>query len=282
MSFNVWYGGASIDPAQITAAIEAAGADVVGIQEPEGNLRRIAEAAGLSYVDEGLHLISRYPLFAAGSGDVRFAYVAIDPTHVAAVANMHLLCCPYGPNLAAAGKTADEVLELERRTRLPEIEPYAEHSASSARRACRLFSPATSTLPPTSTGPKPRSRPAISPTHSNGPPQRPSPTRGFRDSYRDAHPDPAGEPGLTWTAGQPPPRMRPGRDQRPDRLGDGRRPVGNPRLAAGRRGGRARRRGRGDAVGQRSPRRRLELRDRARSGAISGLRLRGSSSAASG
>jgi hypothetical protein len=31
----------------------------------------------------------------------------------------------------------------------------------------------------------------------------------MRDSYRDAHPDPAATPGLTWTAGQPPPRMRP-------------------------------------------------------------------------
>jgi hypothetical protein len=32
---------------------------------------------------------------------------------------------------------------------------------------------------------------------------------GFHDSYRDAHPDPVETPGLTWTAGQPPPRMRP-------------------------------------------------------------------------
>ena len=32
---------------------------------------------------------------------------------------------------------------------------------------------------------------------------------GWRDSYRDANPDPAATPGLTWTAGQPPPRMRP-------------------------------------------------------------------------
>ena len=32
---------------------------------------------------------------------------------------------------------------------------------------------------------------------------------GFRDSYRDAHPDPVARPGLTWTPGTPPPRIRP-------------------------------------------------------------------------
>ena len=32
---------------------------------------------------------------------------------------------------------------------------------------------------------------------------------GFRDSYRDAHPDPVARPGLTWTPGTPPPRIKP-------------------------------------------------------------------------
>jgi hypothetical protein len=31
---------------------------------------------------------------------------------------------------------------------------------------------------------------------------------GFRDSYREAHPDPVARPGFTWTAGTPPPRIR--------------------------------------------------------------------------
>jgi hypothetical protein len=62
MTFNVWYGGVQLGFDRIPNAIEAAGADVVGVQEPEGNLRRIAEAAGMPYVDETLHLISRYPI----------------------------------------------------------------------------------------------------------------------------------------------------------------------------------------------------------------------------
>ena len=47
MSFNVWYGGVQVEFDRIGAAIEASGADVVGVQEPEGQLRRIAEAAGM-------------------------------------------------------------------------------------------------------------------------------------------------------------------------------------------------------------------------------------------
>jgi hypothetical protein len=49
---------------RIGAAIRRAHADIVGVQEPEGNLRAIARSAG-PYVDEGLHPISRYPLYAA-------------------------------------------------------------------------------------------------------------------------------------------------------------------------------------------------------------------------
>ncbi len=98
MSFNVWYGGNAIDFNQVGAAIRAADADVVGLQEPEANVREIANEAGLPYVDESLHLISRYPLYAAERDGIRFAYVAVDPGHVAAVTNVHLTCCPYGPH----------------------------------------------------------------------------------------------------------------------------------------------------------------------------------------
>ena len=48
-TFNVWYGGVQVDSASIGAAIRAAGADIVGVQEPEGRLRQIARSAGLPY-----------------------------------------------------------------------------------------------------------------------------------------------------------------------------------------------------------------------------------------
>ena len=42
MTFNVWYGGVQVDFSRIGAAIRRADADIVGVQEPEGNLRAIA------------------------------------------------------------------------------------------------------------------------------------------------------------------------------------------------------------------------------------------------
>jgi hypothetical protein len=90
MTFNVWYGGVQVDFSRIGAAIRRADADIVGVQEPEGNLRAIARSAGLPYVDESLHLISRYPLYAAQRGGIRFAYAALRTREVVAIANTHL------------------------------------------------------------------------------------------------------------------------------------------------------------------------------------------------
>ena len=89
-TFNVWYGGGQVEFDRIGNAIRAAGADVVGIQEPEGNLRRIADVAGMSFTDETLHLISHYPIYAVERGGVRFAYVAVGPGRVVAIGNVHL------------------------------------------------------------------------------------------------------------------------------------------------------------------------------------------------
>ena len=137
MTFNVWYGGAQVEFDRVGQAIRAAGADVVGVQEPEGNLRRIAEAAGMSYTDETLHVASRYPIYAVERGGVRFGYVAVGPGRVVAIGNVHLPSSPYGPELVRDGKTQAEVLTNERATRLGEIRPYlgAALAAGGARRS---------------------------------------------------------------------------------------------------------------------------------------------------
>jgi len=74
MTFNVWYGGAQIDETQVARAIRGSGADIVGLQEPEGNVARIARLARLPYYDRSLHVISRWPLFAVERRGVRYGY----------------------------------------------------------------------------------------------------------------------------------------------------------------------------------------------------------------
>jgi endonuclease/exonuclease/phosphatase family metal-dependent hydrolase len=209
MTFNVWYGGVSVDLGQIGEAIRAADADVVGVQEPEGDLREIADAAGLPYVDESMHLISRYPLFAVKRGGVRFAYVEVARDQVVAVENVHMPCCPYGPNLVKLGKSADEVLALERRTRLSAIEPYLGPLAKLADSGVPVFVTGDFNSPSHLDWTDDAVAARDLSYALDWPASKALADAGFHDSYREAHPDPAETPGLTWTAGQPPPRMRP-------------------------------------------------------------------------
>jgi endonuclease/exonuclease/phosphatase family metal-dependent hydrolase len=209
MTFNVWYGGAQVEFDRIGRAIEAAGADVVGIQEPEGNLRRIADAAGMAYTDETLHLISHYPIYAVERAGVRFGYVAVGPGRVVAVGNVHLPSSPYGPELVRDGKTAAQVLANERATRLGEIRPYLGPLSRQARRGVPTFltgdfnSPSHLDWTPAAAAARPQVKYPL-----RWPVSAALERAGFRDSYREVFPDPVARPGLTWTAGTPPPRVR--------------------------------------------------------------------------
>lgn len=206
MSFNVWYGGNAVDSNQVAVAIREANADVVGLQEPEGNVREIADAAGLPYVDESLHLISRYPLYAVQRGGIRFAYVAVDPNHVAAITNVHLTCCPYGPDRIRNGKSAEETIELEREVRLPEIQPYLDPLSELADESVPVFLTGDMNAPSHLdwTDETAGSREQLK-FPMDWPVSKALADAGLRDSYREAHPDPESNPGITWTPGTPPP-----------------------------------------------------------------------------
>ena len=209
MTFNVWYGGMQVDQDRIGQAIRAAGADVVGVQEPEGNLRRIADVAGMSYTDETLHLMSRYPIYAVERGGIRFGYVAVGPGRVIAIGNVHLPSSPYGPELVRDGKTAAQVLANERATRLGAIRPYVGSLARQARAGVPTLlvgdfnSPSHLDWTPAAAAARPQVKYPL-----RWPVSAALERAGFRDSYREVYPDPVLRPGITWTSGTPPPRIR--------------------------------------------------------------------------
>ena len=97
MTFNIWYGGTQVDFGQVARSIRRADADIVGSRSRRATFAAWPPPAGLPHVDESLHLISRYPLFAVERDGLRLAYAALDLDHVVAIANLHLTCCPYGP-----------------------------------------------------------------------------------------------------------------------------------------------------------------------------------------
>jgi endonuclease/exonuclease/phosphatase family metal-dependent hydrolase len=205
MTFNVWYGGEQLSLAKVAEAIRAADPDVVGLQEADRNLERIAEAAGMTYVDPRRRLLSRWPIFDSGSGartaggpapysitaldpDAVHAWVMPRPGKVVAVANVHL---SNGAGLAA--RRAAETQPLAALAALAEggVPVFLTGDFNSA-----------SHLDAGRAGDAPDEDAPDAGAHAV---TRLLAEAGLRDSFREAHPDASARPGLTWTPGAPNP-----------------------------------------------------------------------------
>lgn len=205
MSFNVWYGGEQVSLVKIGEAIRAADPDIVGVQESDRNLRRIAEVAGMPYVDERRRLLSRWPLFDSGAGirtdsgaapysitgldrSALHAWVMVRPGKVVAVANVHL------------SSGADEAA-----VRLVEAEPLAALGRLAADGTPVFLTGdfnTSSHLDPPGT----RRRGRDDGQHAlDRAVTRFLAQAGLRDSYREANPDAVARPGFTWSPGAPHP-----------------------------------------------------------------------------
>ena len=193
MTFNVWYGGEQVSLATVGEAIRAADADIVGLQETDRNLERIAAAAGMPYVDPRRRIISRWPIFDSGAGvrtargaslysttaldtDALHAWVMVRPGRVVAVANVHLS--------SGSGEAA---------RRLAEAQPLAALGRLGATGTPVFL---TGDFNSTSHLDQAVEEPA-------GDVTRLLAGAGLRDSYRDVHPDSVRRPGYTFTPGAP-------------------------------------------------------------------------------
>ena len=68
MEFNIEYGGTVVSFDSIVRAVQAADADVVGVEEGFGNVPRLADALGYPYYNVRLQVISRLPLIDRRAG----------------------------------------------------------------------------------------------------------------------------------------------------------------------------------------------------------------------
>ncbi len=210
MVFNIWRSGVQLSLAQVAAAIRAADPDVVALQEPEGNSRKIADLLGWAYVDERVHLISRYPLFMGRQDDVDFSYVELRHGAMVAVTNLHLPSDAYGPELVRDGKTVAEVLQGEIDNRMYMLEPYAAAMPKVAASGIPVILGGDFNSPSHLdwTEAMTKVRPAVKYPLA-WPESKLMADSGFADSYRVVHADPTAKPGLTWTPGYPHPFVRP-------------------------------------------------------------------------
>jgi exonuclease III len=212
MSFNIREGGVHGQFPAVLAAIEQSAADVVGLQEPFGRTRRIAAALGW-YAAPSLQTISRFPILQPQGSRGRYGWLLVGRGRVVTIANVHNPSSPYGPTLVLSARPLEQVLDNERRVRLPRMRPFlralepivaagepvfftGDFNSPSWRDWTPAVVEAVGWQPPTVEHRGPRY--AV-----QWPATLEMEAAGFRDSYREVHPDPVNAPGYTWTPGHP-------------------------------------------------------------------------------
>ena len=204
MVFNIEYGGTQVSFKKIAEAVKKASPDVVGLEEAETNTARLARLAGYQYYNAGLQIVSRYPILEpSGAGGV-YAFIEVQPGYVVAISNVHLPSDPYGPNWIRDGKSAAQVIALEKRLRLPAIQQQVRVLPKVAAQGIPVFvtgdfnSPSHLDYTQAAVGTRPEVKYVV-----DWPVSQAMADAGFKDSYRVVHPDPVKDPGLTWWAARP-------------------------------------------------------------------------------
>ena len=203
MAFNIEWGGTHVSFEKVVEAIRSAEPDIVAVQEAEGNLERLAAEVGWQY-DRRNHVIARHRLIDPPGADGRYVFVEIKPGLVVAVANVHLPSDPYGEDWIRDGHAVDEVIEMERRVRLPAIQPFLKVLPQLAADGMPVFlagdfnSPSHGDWARAAVSRWPYRRYSV-----DWPVAKAVEAAGFRDSYRERHSDPLEHPGFTWWADRP-------------------------------------------------------------------------------
>ena len=185
-------------------AIKKSGADVAGIEEACGHMPRLARLLGWHYFDNRLQIVSRYPLADPPDGNGIYTFVQMAPGRVVAMENVHLPSAPYGPNWVRNGKTRAQVLALERRVRLPAIQPQLAALPGLSADGIPVFltgdfnSPSYRDWTEATVGTRKYMRYAI-----KWPVSVAVEAAGFSPLLPRGLPEPGEDPGLTWWAPRP-------------------------------------------------------------------------------
>ena len=230
MSFNIWGGGANekkpID--ETVAAIEAAGADIVGVQETqlEGPLctaefcpprgpsvaQELADALGYEVYKQKTQnealwanaILSRYPIEGATPNDLGVE-LDVDGRPVYAF-NIHLDDAPYQPyqlldikyGKAPFIDTAEQAVASAEETRGAAIELLREDLAE-AEDSDAAFVFGDFNEPSGNDWTEEAVEAGNQPIAVDWPSSQAIEDEGFVDAYREANPDPVEEPAFTWT-----------------------------------------------------------------------------------
>ncbi len=116
--YNVEYGG----DASTDRVMRSLDADIVGVLESYNRLPEIARKAGYPYYNVGLQMLSKYPIHEPSGADGLYALIEVQPGFAVAFFNTHLDYVAYGPRLLANGMSVREVVASENDVRTSSME----------------------------------------------------------------------------------------------------------------------------------------------------------------
>ena len=204
LEYHIEYGGGLVSLKKTEQAIRLAAPDIAGIEESYTNLAKIAKATGYPYYNWSLQIISKYPIWEPSGGEGLYAFVEVKPGYVVAFCNIHLDYVYKAEAALVRGKPMAEVMAKENEVRGTALDKqYAVLPALAAQGYPVFltgdFNEASSLDYVQATiGTRPQLTQAV-----QWPVSAKLLSLGFHDSYRDAHPDPVADPGVTWPAARP-------------------------------------------------------------------------------
>lgn len=213
MTYNIRQGGVHGPWRKTVEAVRVSGTDVVGLQEPFGRTRKLARSLGW-YAAPRLHTISRFPIVEPPGSDGLWGWLLVAPGKVVTIANVHNPSWPYSVDLLRTGSaTREDVMRIERRYRLRWMRPFLDALGPQVAAGAPVFFTGDFNSPSWRdwTREVVRAQGWQPPTVRSFAPRIPirwpvsvrMEAAGFRDSYREVHPDAIAEPGFTWTSGHP-------------------------------------------------------------------------------
>ena len=198
LAYNVEYAGDETTD----EVIRTVDADIVGVLESYNRLPEMAENTGYPYYNVSLQILSKYPIHEPSGADGLYALIEVRPGQVVALFNHHLDYVSYGPRLLEKGLSVEDVMASENEIRTSALEPSLEAMGGLIDQGYPVFltgdfnEPSSLDYGQDTVG----TRPGI---------DQPVPwpvsevllDAGFRDTYREIHPDPVEEPGITHRSG---------------------------------------------------------------------------------
>ncbi len=194
LTYNIEYSGDE----STDAVIEDLDADVVGVLESYDRLPEIAERTGYPYYNLSLQLLSKYPIHEPSGADGLYALIEVQPGYVVAMFNTHLDYVRYGPRLYLGGMPVDELVASENEVRTSSIEVLTPDVRALLEEGYPVF--LTGDLNQPSSLDYTEETVGLRKGVTEPIPWPVSEVLlgvGLRDTFREIHPDPVENPGLT-------------------------------------------------------------------------------------